>query len=656
MKIFRRVLSGFVALLVLFALPGYSAPFNPEGPVLSSSALRPGMKGYALTVVSARNIIRFPVEVVSVVPQKGSPRNLILVKASGPVIEKTGGIAAGMSGSPVYINGKLIGAIGYGWNFSDHTLGFVTPYEDMTSIWNWPEKRIELPTIPSLKGEEEQKDQEEKEQLEKEQLEKKKSQKEEEKETEEQDAPSGAEAEDPDEDEQPEEPLLEEEQAALSVPLLLKKERAALFMDGISSRSARTISDLVGQRGIVPGGSSAGDVPIEMNATLHPGEAITVLLAWGDVSIGSTGTVTAVGKDGRFIGFGHPFLGRGAVNFPVAKSHIHSVIPSIESPFKIGSPLKIIGTVTQDRAEGIGGRIGYFTPSFRGTLDFTDSDRGFQQKKGFSMVPDQFMGAKLASAIYMGLLDELWGRTGQGTATVSLTLEGRGLGTGWKRTNMFFSAADISAAALRETTELLDIVLLNPFAEVYPIGVSLGVSVTEEPRVMYIEGLTVKKDTFAPGEKIDVEVLLRPYRKKQVKKNFQITVPSDAGEYCEILVRGGGIEPLDQTALNQGWKTIATFRQMFTELSALETGNELILEFNYDSVDKKGPGKDRKDSGDPVSKEEQELLSERKARRLKDGTLQIFKSEFVVDGLLRKIVTVKPSADKDSPGDQESES
>ena len=650
MKTFNRVLLGLVFLLTVFVLPGLPAPFLPEVPVLSPSALRPGMKGYALTVVSGGNIIRFSVEVVSVVPQKGSPRNLILVKASGPVIDKTGGIAAGMSGSPVYINGKLIGAIGYGWNFSDHTLGFVTPYEDMASILSWPEKPVELPTIPALRGEEEQKDEEEKERLKKEEA-----QKEEAAAEGAEQGPSGETGEDDaDEEEGSEDLLLEEDPSASSVPLLRGEERAALFMDGISSRSARAISSLVGQRGTVPGGGSPGDVPIEMNARLRPGEAITVLLAWGDVSIGSTGTVTAVGKDGRFIGFGHPFLGRGAVNFPVARSHIHSVIPSIESPFKIGSPLKIVGTVTQDRAEGIGGRTGYFTPSFRGILDFTDSDRGFQQRKGFSMVPDQFMGAKLASAIYTGLLDELWGRTGQGTATVSLTLEGRGLGTGWKRTNMFFSSADIAAAALQETAELLDIVLLNPFAEVYPLGVSLGITLTEEPRVMYIEGLTVKKDTYAPGEKIDVEVLLRPYRKKQVKKNFQITVPSDAGEYCEILVRGGGIEPLDQTALNQGWKTIATFRQMFTELSALETGNELILEFNYDSVGKKGPGKERKDSGDPVSKEEQELLSERKARRLKDGTLQIFKSEFVVDGLLRKIVTVKPSGDKNSDAGEES--
>ncbi|GAB1486208.1 hypothetical protein MASR2M79_12560 [Aminivibrio sp.] len=82
-------------------------------------------------------------------------------------------------------------------------------------------------------------------------------------------------------------------------------------MDGISSRSARAISSLVGAEGNRPRRRLPGDVPIEMNARLRPGEAITVLLAWGDVSIGSTGTVTAVGKDGRFIGFGHPFLGRG---------------------------------------------------------------------------------------------------------------------------------------------------------------------------------------------------------------------------------------------------------------------------------------------------------------------------------------------------------
>jgi len=122
---------------------------------------------------------------------------------------------------------------------------------------------------------------------------------------------------------------------------------------------------------------------------------------------------------------------------------------------------------------------------------------------------------------------------------------------------------------------------------------------------------------------------------------------------CEILVRGGGIEPLNQSAVIQGWKTIANFRQMFTEMSALETNNELIIEFNYEKVSKRG--KDRRDTEDPVSREEQELLSEMKKRRLEDGTLQIFKSEFVVEGLLRKIVNVKQGDGKNSEQTEDEE-
>ena len=169
------------------------------------------------------------------------------------------------------------------------------------------------------------------------------------------------------------------------------------------------------------------------------------------------------------------------------------------------------------------------------------------------------------------------------------------------------------------------------------------------PKLMYIEGVNLKGESFSSGETVEVEVLIRPYRKKQVKKSFTITIPKDASGICEILVRGGGIEPLNQSAIVQGWKTIENFRQLFTEMSALETNNELIIEFNYEKRSKDGKG--RSDEDEPVSKEEQELLSELKQRRLKDGTLQIFKSEFVVEGLLRKLITVTPgnSSQSDEP-------
>lgn len=594
----------FLLTVFLLTSGAEGASFMPLEPFMKTASLRPGMKGHALTVVSGREITSFPVEIVSIIPRKNSPENLIMVRASGPVIARTGGIAAGMSGSPVYINGKLIGAIGYGWNFSDHTLGLVTPLEDMSSVWNWPEKKVSLPMIPvpakkdhdgnDLKPAEKEDDKEKKKEK---------------------------------EDEDEEEPVL-------------IGEKSLLFIDGISPRKAADIASLLGKGRSIPGGGG-NDAPVEMNATVRPGEAISVLLAWGDAVVGSTGTITAVSSDGRFIGFAHPFLDRGAVNYPVARAFIHSVVPSLEAPFKVGTPLEIFGTVTQDRPQGIGGRIGYFTPSVSAELKFTDLDRNVRGEKKFRFIPDPFLGAKLSTNIFTGLIDDLWGRKGQGTAVSTLTIHGKDMAQGWSRRNMFFSDKDLAADALKEASELLDLVFLNPFSEIYPLGVNLNVEFTENPRLMYIEKIDIEENSFCPGKTIEIKVTLRPYRKKQVTKTFKITIPADASGLCEILVRGGGIDPMNQSAIAQGWQSVSSFRQMFTEMSAMETNNELIIEFNYDKAPAKG--KKRTGNEDPVPKEEQELLSEIKKRRLEDGTLQIFRSEYVVEGLLRKLVAVKPS-------------
>ncbi|MDI9370501.1 MAG: SpoIVB peptidase S55 domain-containing protein, partial [Synergistota bacterium] len=448
MTLFRLLALALILLIAPAELQ--AAPYPPSPPVMNVESLRPGMKGRALTVVSGREVVGFPVEIVSVIPGKGTPRHLIMVKAYGPIVEKTGGIAAGMSGSPVYVDGKLIGAIGYGWSFSDHTLGLVTPIADMTSVWEWDDKPVVFRPLPSPPKEEG---------------------------GDEKDEPSAGEDIDEQEDEEDED---------LVVPVTVEEPLSPLFIDGVSRRKADDLAELLGESRYVPGGASADDdVPVEMNAKVTPGDAITVLLAWGDVTIGSTGTMTAIAPDGRFLAFAHPFLGRGAVNYPVAHAYIHNVVPSIEAPFKVGSPLRIIGTVTQDRPQGIGGRIGYFTPSISATLLFTDEERGVKTQKRFHIAPDPFLGAELASGIFTGLIDGLWGRKGHGTASLTLKVQGRGLYEGWSRTNMFFSDKDLAGDSLKETAELLDVVFLNPFAEIYPLGIILTAEFTSSPKLMY---------------------------------------------------------------------------------------------------------------------------------------------------------------------------
>lgn len=125
----------FLALLFLFpAVFGYAAPaFMPIEDV------RPGMHGIAKTVVSGTTIEEFGVEVLGIMKDKGPSGDLILIRTYGDIIDQSGGIAQGMSGSPVYIDGKLVGAVAYGWSLTDHKTGMVTPIADMLKLFNSPE-------------------------------------------------------------------------------------------------------------------------------------------------------------------------------------------------------------------------------------------------------------------------------------------------------------------------------------------------------------------------------------------------------------------------------------------------------------------------------------------------------------------------------------
>ncbi|MDO4785518.1 MAG: SpoIVB peptidase S55 domain-containing protein [Fretibacterium sp.] len=568
-----------VILFLLFACsaPASAAPvpFVPDRPTISVGAVRPGMGGYLLTVLRGTKPVRLPLTVVDVVPQKGEVRSAILVRLLPSPYNRSGGVAQGMSGSPVYIGGRLAGAVGSGWEFSDHNLAMVTPIEDMCAVFSRPE-RLARPRGLSGRGT---------------------------------NAPA----------------------APLSV---------AGLGGGGADRLSRSLGVSVSP---TPVGSSE-ELRV-VPGRLSPGEAVAALLVWGDVEVGATGTVTATSRDGRFLAFGHPFLGRGAVNFPVARARIHETVYSQAFPFKLGSPVSLVGTVTQDRAAGIGGRTDFFTPSVSATLAFTDLDQGGERTvRNVRVVPDPFLGSRLLEGVFTGLLDEVWRRKGQGTMTVNLRIDGRGVENGWTRTNVFFSETDVSSAALREAARIWELFLLQPFADGMPVGFRLEVEATEEPRVLFIEDVAVSSDA-RPGDSLEVGVTLRPWRRRPVRKEFRLTVPKEATGTCELLVRGGGIQPLPQLALDGGWKSIDGLKRLLTEVGAMDANNELVVELLCDpdtiKAAKEGVRSDDRRDSPELLPEEREFLSETKARRIGEGTLRISRSDYVVDGLMKRLITVR---------------
>ena len=293
------------------------------------------MKGYGLTVVRGSAVERFDVEVVGVLRNVGVGRSIILAELSGLGLEDSG-VVAGMSGSPVYLDGRLAGAIASGWGFSKKALAGVTPIEAMLQIV--PEKpsaapgsspRAGGPTIAEraaffarLAGAPEA---DRLEALRRELLGSLPAR------------PGGP----------AQGATLLAFQASGLPPATLEAFREPFSRLGMSEANLALL-------GTAP--QVAGKTPPSPSPALAPGASLTAYLVRGDLQLGATGTVTEVFPDGRFVAFGHPFLGAGEIELPAAPGEVVTVVSSLFQSFKLANGGEPRFRLTHDRETGVGGR------------------------------------------------------------------------------------------------------------------------------------------------------------------------------------------------------------------------------------------------------------------------------------------------------------
>ena len=549
-------------ILILQCFAADAARFVPEQPVMPVSEIRPGMTGYILTVLKGYTPERLPVKVVSIAPQKPGRQisDEILIRLTGK--HK---LAQGMSGSPVYINGRLIGAVRSGWNLSDHKLGMVVPIESMCNVFNYDTAALPL---------------------------------------------------------------------------------ADFMISGLSpSNSAvRALADTMGMTFMQ--GAPLSSKPLGLSSErLKPGDPVSVLLAWGDVEIGAVGTVTATARDGRFLAFGHDVNKAGKSSYPAAKTYIHETVDSLRFPFKLGSPEAIVGTFTEDREAATGGKFGMYPPSISAALVFKDLDTDTETRSQFRVITDEFMSREILVKVFQALVEECWGRKGQGTMSMNLHIDGKAVPDGWARRDMFFSDTNILEEAFKQVQAIITAYMIQPFEETMPAGFTLTVEATQKPKVLLIEDVTLSKDTVKPGGEVGVTVKLRGWRTGVIKRSFTMKVPDDASEgVCELIVRGGGTDPMNQISVDEGWKSIDSLERMLTEFKAADANNDLVLELNADKNDalKKALARRRSKKREPdLLPEEEEYMSETKARRITEGTLRVFKADYTIEGMMKRIIHVE---------------
>lgn len=285
------------------------------------------MKGYGLSVFAGTAVERFDVEVLGVVPRAAADRAQIVVRVSGRGLEESG-IVAGMSGSPVYLDGKLAGAIASGWGFSKSPVGGVTPIESMLRI-DGPEAPRSLAAPRAGR------------------------------------ALTTAFARLPEEGDDAWharlEPLFE---ALLPKAPPVGAGLLSPLVGGFPASSLARLESILPRLGLpsaapgtaAPAPRTSPPPAATASRPLAPGSSIIALLVDGDVQLGATGTVTYAGPDGRFLAFGHPFLGYGELELPVAEAPIVTTLPNLFQSFKIGYPSEPAYRLVRDRDAGVAGR------------------------------------------------------------------------------------------------------------------------------------------------------------------------------------------------------------------------------------------------------------------------------------------------------------
>lgn len=486
--------------------------------------LKPGMKGIGRTVILGREIETFDVEILGVLSNNKINEKLlisgrsILARVSGKTIERAGGIAAGMSGSPVFIDGKLVGGLSSGWMMTDHTIGMITPIEEMIEIWNYPtlarscgssEPTVwvcETPVV--INGMKVERIWEARESS--------------------LDLVRAAAGDDP-------------VFVHVSTPILVQGIAGRGFENLKSRFKSRDMR--IAQYTVQPQESliTATTVARLASDSIQPGSAIGIQLARGDINVTTLGTLTHK-SDNKILALAHPFLKKGSVSFLLTGAHIYHSFSSVEMPFKIGAPTEMIGIINQDREKGVSGEIGKFPEMVPVKIDVVDRDLNRTRSINFQIVRDPSVFVSVIESTMIQALESVIDREGQGTARMGIALEcanKEGKTFQFRRENMFFSRTGIVEALTAEIGELMRMIIDSEIEEVFPERLLLRVETEKRRRTMTVEKVEVRNTAITPGGVLDVSVTLRPYRDKTIVRRARIPIPADIGRENLVLTVSG---------------------------------------------------------------------------------------------------------------------
>ena len=433
-------------------------------PLMPIRDLRPGMQGIGKTVIQGDTIEEFNVEILGVQGSEATGYS-VFVRLYGDLIEKTGGVAQGMSGSPVYVDGRLVGAVAFGKVFNDPHYCFLTPIGRMLSLLDEPK----------------------------------------------------------------------------SLPADWLPQGTALQAGGFTEYGLSYLQEKLAPLGLEA--VSAVGVGQGSGKALEPGSAVGASILQGDMTLGALGTVTWTDDKGNVLAFGHPFMQRGKSNIFMTKAWVLGVVPNMQSSYKVGNMGEPIGTFTQDRSSGIGGSQGKLPTTIPLFITVNDTGRGQGVSMRLEVVEDERLAPAIVEAAVVNALSKACDRNGGGTARLRFTITGvdsKKQNLSIQRENMFYSSDAILKNVNAELSEAMTILMQNKFEAVQLYGINVEAQLSEQVQVAEIQRVQAAAEKVQAGEKLAIDVTMKPYRGQEFTRTVYFTVPKDhPGGKLALQVRGG---------------------------------------------------------------------------------------------------------------------
>ena len=489
-----------VALLTLaLNIQAADMPRPTAGPVqiMKASEVKPGLKGVAWTVFQGMTPEPIPIEIIGTWKSASGPKQDIIMAKMGGKAERTN-VAGGMSGSPVYINGKLVGAVAYRLStFSPDAICGITPIEMMLEINEFDASK---PIDAKVPGQ----------------------------------VKTASTSDSP------------RFQSQAMVPI-----ETPLSFSGFSNSVLDVYGQLFQQAGMTPAqGGAAGSLRASQpvagwQTALQPGDAISAVMVAGDMNLSAMGTVTY--NDGkRILAFGHPFMNLGPVGMPLSKSEVLMVLASSFQPNKFGNATDIVGALRQDRHNGIMGVLGEESPMIPVNVKlrtYSEKDALVKEKM---LHFDIFVHQKWTPSLMMITLYNAMSGVNEFSDDATWRLSGNvKLANGQKLdlTNMQAPAEVPLPSAVMLATwygEKFNRLFANNVKMPDLKSVDVTVDLLPQRRMAVIEGAWISSPDVEPGQEVPVKVFLRPWRGDRIEREIRIRIPSDipSGQHRVMLSDG----------------------------------------------------------------------------------------------------------------------